>query len=339
MRYSFGVLSYNQENYILELLESIKFQILRYGKSIDFFLYIADDASQDRTVVIASEWISDNSFLFKGYDILRSDYNVGTTAGYEKLLNRIDTEFFKVIAGDDVFARNDIFEELRSNNVNQAVAHMPLILKEGKLEISEYFLNSNLIHQNTKRTNKKDINNIRFGGYINTPSFFPTRNLINETCVNFMRKFTLFEDDPTWYMMLKTNRDLVIRFDTRIKVLYRIHMNSVSNSEASGKWCGDVLKLIEYYYKDSKDPILKIYLLIRFADIKRRLAGKGNGKYTLYNLVDKIRRETLKFLGKKYLNNQLMDALSEECMRNQEYYNQINKAASEKLNEIESRII
>ena len=51
MQYSFGILCYNHEWCILELLESIKYQIQNYGDNIEVFLYLSDDASQDKTEI------------------------------------------------------------------------------------------------------------------------------------------------------------------------------------------------------------------------------------------------------------------------------------------------
>lgn len=340
MQYSFGILTYNQEKYILELLESIKYQIIKYGEGIDFNLYLSDDASKDRTVAIASAWIEENSELFQEYEIVVASDNKGTTTGYYNLLNRIKTEFFKVIAGDDVFARNDIFEDLKNEKIGQAIAHMPLILRDGSLERADHLLYSNLIHQNEIGTHTKEVKKFRYGGYVNTPSFFPTRSLINNQCVDYMRQFMIFEDDPTWYMMLKTNKNLRITFDIKIKVLYRFHSGAVSNSgSVSEKWYRDSVKLNEQYLHDSKNIMLHMYLRAYLADLRYRYIYKKNRKFTIYNLMEKLRKEITKMIAKKYLSPELIESLRNECKANQEYYDKIHEVANLKFNEIEARLV
>lgn len=332
MQYSFGILSYNQERYILELLESIKYQVVNYGKSIQVFLYLSDDASTDRTVELVRKWLADNECLFYKYEILTSINNKGTTNSYYKLLDKIETEFFKIIAGDDVFAKNDIFEELKNNKCGEAVAHIPLLLKDGKLELSWEFIYKNLIHKNEKRTYKKDLQHIRYGGYINTPSFFPTRSLINEKCIDFMRQFKIFEDDPTWYMLIKTNEKVSISFDIKIKVLYRIHNSSVSNSYSIGKiWYDDMMKLKKYYIKDNNNFFLHIFLRTHMMDLDCRYRKDKQKGFVAYRIIDKMRRIITNVLGRRYLSMKMYDKLYAECIDNQKYYNEISKLADQNL--------
>lgn len=334
MQYSFGVLTYNQEKYILELLESIKYQINNYGKDIECYLYLSDDASVDHTVELARKWLAMNESLFLEYEIITSPCNEGTTNNYYKVLNKIHTEFFKIIAGDDVFANSDVFEELKNNEYGGAVAHIPLILKDGKLELSKEFIYKNLIHQNERRSYKKDLLHMRYGGYINTPSFFPTRSMINEECINFMRQFTVFEDDPTWYMLIKTNQNVRIKFDIKIRVLYRMHNESVSNSShMSEKWYRDLLKLKKRYLEDSDNVFLNIFLKLHMAEIKYNYENDKCWKYTPYRMLEIIRRIITGIIGRKYLSHQMYEELRLQCLKNEEYYNEITKIAGQKLKE------
>lgn len=340
MQYSIGILAYNHEKYILELLESIKYQIVNYGEGIEIFLYLSDDASKDRTVAIVTTWIKENSELFQEYEIITTSENKGTTNSYYNLLTRIKTEFFKVIAGDDVFAQNDIFEDLKTGKAGIAIAHIPLLLREGILELPIHFLYRNLIYQNTIRTHEKEIRKFRYGGYVSTPSFFPTRSLINSQCIDFMRQFIVFEDDPTWYIMLMTNEDLRVSFDTKIKVLYRIHIGSVSNSVSiDKKWYDDVVKMKEQYLCDSKSIFLHIYISLYLSDLNYRYIHKKKRQYTLFNLIEKVRREMVRIYAKKYLSQELMTSLQDECRANQEYYDKIHDVAKLKYDEIVKRLI
>ena len=58
--FTFGVFTYNQDQFIFENLESIKYQIEKYGEGTSFLLVMSDDCSQDNTVVYAKEWLKKN---------------------------------------------------------------------------------------------------------------------------------------------------------------------------------------------------------------------------------------------------------------------------------------
>ena len=62
--FSFLVLAYNHENYIIEHLESIKYQVLTYGEEMSVDILISDDFSRDRTVDLIEKWIFANKRLF-----------------------------------------------------------------------------------------------------------------------------------------------------------------------------------------------------------------------------------------------------------------------------------
>ena len=49
--FTFIVITYNHEEFILEHLESIKFLINHYGHGINFTISVADDASKDNTLL------------------------------------------------------------------------------------------------------------------------------------------------------------------------------------------------------------------------------------------------------------------------------------------------
>ena len=48
--FTFAVITYNQEMYVIEQLESIKYQVNMFGKDYITNFLLCDDASTDRTV-------------------------------------------------------------------------------------------------------------------------------------------------------------------------------------------------------------------------------------------------------------------------------------------------
>ena len=55
-QFIFGILTYNQENYVLETLESIKYQKIHYGSEKKVSLIITDDASKESESLSSDGW-------------------------------------------------------------------------------------------------------------------------------------------------------------------------------------------------------------------------------------------------------------------------------------------
>ena len=58
--FTFGVFCYNQEDYIIENLESIKYQITNNGKNTRCSIVIGDDCSKDSTLKYIKIWLEEN---------------------------------------------------------------------------------------------------------------------------------------------------------------------------------------------------------------------------------------------------------------------------------------
>lgn len=103
---------------------------------------------------------------------------------------------------------------------------------------------------------------MRRGGYFSTPSTIFSKELyINASAEKYNSQFSLFEDDPTWYTMIKYGAE--VNFVEDNIVLYRIHNFSISNSGVSNiRFMKELKNLIYNYYLESKG-IEKIYLWFR----------------------------------------------------------------------------
>ena len=78
----FITISYNQERYIIEHLESIKFQITHYANRCEVNYRLFDDCSTDLTVTLARQWLEENSQLFSSIDIVENSTNLGLNQNY-----------------------------------------------------------------------------------------------------------------------------------------------------------------------------------------------------------------------------------------------------------------
>lgn len=105
---SIVVATYNSSKYIIETLESIKEQTY---KNIE--VIISDDCSQDDTVNICKQWISENASLPQIIKLIESPINTGVPANFNRGITRANGIWIKSIAGDDIFKKNAIEEYVR----------------------------------------------------------------------------------------------------------------------------------------------------------------------------------------------------------------------------------
>ena len=108
--FAFLVLMYNHQEYILEHLESIKFQVVTYGANLDVDMIVNDDCSQDKTRALIDRWFATNRDLFKNVEFIYNPKNLGTSASVANALDHMTTERCKLTAGDDVYSYENIFE-------------------------------------------------------------------------------------------------------------------------------------------------------------------------------------------------------------------------------------
>ena len=129
-QFTFGVLAYNVEPYIIECLESIKYQVESFGDNYSCNLLIAEDCSTDRTLELIEYWVQHNKSLFFDVEIIKNVKNKGLVQNIIGLYKKINTINFKVIDGDDIFYKNNIFDLLETNDI---VITETIHFKEGSI--------------------------------------------------------------------------------------------------------------------------------------------------------------------------------------------------------------
>ncbi len=95
--FSIVVTTYNQQDTLIETLESIRLQTY---KPIE--LIISDDCSTDETLNIADKWLAKNKERFVNTKIVKTPVNSGISANVSNGLKTANGEFLKYMAGDDL---------------------------------------------------------------------------------------------------------------------------------------------------------------------------------------------------------------------------------------------
>lgn len=194
--FSFCVLAYNHENYILEHLESIKFLVENYAKEIKVHLVINDDFSVDNTVNLIEGWLSINGNKFDSIVTLYNKVNLGTCKSLLNVLEIVNTDFMKITAGDDVYSYENIFEMTDCPESGIIVSGFPLDLRnnivgEKKKDIymivASYFIYKN----------KSFLSRFKWPSNNNAPNImYNLKSLKNSNVINYLSKFDVVEDWP-----------------------------------------------------------------------------------------------------------------------------------------------
>lgn len=131
-----GVITYQSADYVLETLDSIKYQTY---KNIE--LIISDDGSNDGTIELCKKWIRENEIIFTNVKLITSSKNTGTSANCNRILTVCKGEWIKLIAGDDIFSPNSISDYVSyiNENPNVDVVFAKRLSFIGKFEENNFF--------------------------------------------------------------------------------------------------------------------------------------------------------------------------------------------------------
>lgn len=324
MDFTFGVLTYNSEKYILDNLESIKYQMQHYADGRSCQLIVSDDASGDNTVMYIKKWIEVNRGLFANVKILVSDKNLGTVKNYHKLFHEIEGKNFHVIAGDDMFSNLNLFDMIDLLSSYDIITSFPICLNEKGIFIDDNRLQRHLYRMNHKPyTSKELVENEMFGSFLHTPSTIFRKNLYDSEVETFVNQFLLYEDDPKWFCLLKkTNK---IKFILYPIVIYRYHSESVchpSKQNVRKTFLDDMLKLIDCYLSICDNCWLKIYLWLR------KHAINTGSKFNLANMCRWVEGKIVRGKsGRNKANLELKCTIQKYAQDMEKFYSEIHNTA------------
>lgn len=272
---SYLVPSYNHGKYILELLESIRLDMLHL--SVPAELIIVDDGSKDNSETVIRQWIEENNYRIKIKCVFLPE-NKGIPAVFNKLITLSSGEFLRFSGSDDILV--------------QGSTQKLLEVFTGRESLVCVFGDGNVIDHYGRMI---DVSSIAFHGG-NVARLADSKNLKTELIQNWclagpsflIRKNhydrmhydeSLKIDDYDLYLSLLENSEAVA-FLNVIVCQYRIHDSNTSKTK-------DVKKRI-----DNMDSFLKI-------------VDKYIDRGVLRNELISVKYKTMakiRFLQKKYLS-------------------------------------
>lgn len=228
--FTFETLSYMQEKYILQHMESIKYQITHYGEGIKCHYILCDDHSTDNTVPLIKKWLDQNPGLFVDVKISVNTENIGTVPNFVKALRQIGTEHFKILAGDDLFYKNNIFEACGKRDIILT----PLIETDQNLNVLSYInpVNIELICVPDSKIKQVCSEKLKYWCTLDTGGFFPRHGIYTEELYEVLSHYHWIEDAPEYAYFFNLS-DISVGFDPTPYVIYRRDVGISTDNEHS----------------------------------------------------------------------------------------------------------
>ena len=254
--FTFMVLSYNHEKYIIEHLESIKFLILNHGQDIIFQIIINDDCSTDKTVELIEKWFLINSKLFVEINKLYNIKNIGTCSSVLNMIDLIQFEYSKMTAGDDVYSYENLFESSLLLNEHEIVSGIPLYLRDSSLSLNNFEL-FNFLATNAIYKNKPLVERFKGLSFNNAPNMFYSSKVLKDTDVReFVSKFDVVEDFTLQVSVSQFFNNPSLYLDKKTFVYYRRTSGSIY-LVVSSRFTKDINKVYSFLQSLKNSPFSK----------------------------------------------------------------------------------
>ena len=263
MEVTFGVVTFNSEKTIIETLESIRIQVEQHGKKHNNYLVISDDCSNDQTVQFISLWTNKYEQIFEEVRIIQTQKNSGLCANYAQLMQNIKTELFIPLAGDDLISSGDIYHDLSSLHENEIRVHLTLEFCKETVYNKPEDMKRQLYYSKYKHTNRKDIVLLETLSPYSSVEICLFKKHYSDACMEYIKNYRNFEDDTSFYYVLKNNQDVTFRFVMTPIVLYRREEKSLTkmvDTTSQIAFLDDLYRFRKETFKREKNIFVKILL-------------------------------------------------------------------------------
>jgi glycosyltransferase involved in cell wall biosynthesis len=241
---SIVVITYNSAKFVLDTLESARFQAYK-----NLELIVTDDCSIDNTVEVVKKWLGNNKDLFIRTELVTTSKNSGISANCNRGAKIANGKWIKFIAGDDILLPDSIQNFIGFINTHP-LANV-IISKQHSFTLSEEkkefvnirpelgMYNRLFYDENSPATIQYDYL-LKRKVLIAGPTYLIKRSLL-EDLNYFDEQYKLLEDYPIFLRIVESGDR--IYFLDKVTVEYRLHENAISQS-------GNNSKIYPGYYKD-----------------------------------------------------------------------------------------
>jgi GT2 family glycosyltransferase len=220
------VVTYNSSRFVLETLESAKYQTYE-----NIELIVTDDNSSDETIDICRKWIEENKLRFVRTKIVTANRNTGIPANFNRGVNVSNGLWIKCIAGDDLLAEDCIQELIYYIHTQQEdirilssdiVKFFENSIKEGRIE-----KNPNVWFCSRESSAKDQYEMLLRFNRVFASTVIIRRDLLLSVH-GFDERFKLLEDWPLWIKI--TSAGYKIYHLEKALIFYRLHENNLSQT-------------------------------------------------------------------------------------------------------------
>jgi alpha-1,3-rhamnosyltransferase len=218
-----GIMTYNQENFIEDTLQSI---IDQSYNNIE--LLILDDHSLDRTLAKIHGMNKLLKDRFVHYRLLIHKENSGNiSANINELLRNAHGDYFKCIGGDDLLLPNYCMAAVKAFESDQSIEYVfsDMCIVDGDYRYGqEYDVTHRYMHYSVPDEPNKLFNRLLYGNYLPAPSFLFKTDMLKQIG-GFDEEFTM-EDYPMWLKL--SHAGIQHCYIEKPYVLYRVTGMSLS---------------------------------------------------------------------------------------------------------------
>ena len=228
--FTFVAFTYNQEKYIIQHLESIRYQIENFGKDTDCYFLLCDDCSTDKTAYLCKKWVTEHKNLFKDVNFIIQNKNRGIVNNYLTALSSIKTAKFKILAGDDLYFKNNIFDFNNEYNfVITPVFNFDNNSNISKMDMCYYNM---FLHKQSKKADLQSFISkyLKYTNVIYAPGVFYNRVYDINKAIDALKNYKFIEDYPFWNYLFSIP-NLTVFIETKPLILYRCDVGISTNTK------------------------------------------------------------------------------------------------------------
>ena len=273
--FTFVVTCYNQADVVPYMLESIKYQIERFGQGQEFQLIVTDDGSTDDSCRVIDQWIDENQGLFVKTDRLFREENAGICVNYVNALRHVEGERFVAVNGDDLIAPYNLFDiTAKLEEYDMICTAFLKFTGEGDI-IRSYGTYLEVALQRFIR-GKTLYRAIKLGFPIMGTAVY-RKSLLSESVLDFILGFRTVNDRACFQKILDENRDIKVCYVNRPIILYRISATSISNFNSPTRTLHnqEVAKLCRIERETEKSPVFCLFLFLQEKSAAFRVSSSG----------------------------------------------------------------
>ncbi|MFV8366672.1 glycosyltransferase [Flavobacterium sp. XS1P27] len=235
---SIFILTYNQEQFIAQTIESILLQKTNFS----FQLVIGEDCSTDATRIICEKYARDFGGKIKLLPSLKK--NIGLIANYMRTIKECDGKYIAICDGDDYWIDENKLQkqvDFLDKNPDYSIVYTAVkrLYADGKMVDYTYNLNEK----------KLDFDDLIFDNFIHSVTAL-FRNIQNNenTVPKWINNFP-FGDWQTYLWVLKDGSK--IHFMDDITAVYRMNIGvSSTYMKKNSVFIEVLIRILEYVYED-----------------------------------------------------------------------------------------